>query len=197
MFKGGYGFFSLLYLTLCKIFTVIFFRGTRIIRLPIYIRNRSGISFGLNFTSGVACRLDAINFENKSKKVLFFGDNVQINDYVHIAAKEYVHIGDNVLIASKVFITDHNHGMYTGLNQSPPALAPSDRCIISRPVVIQSNVWLGEFVSVMPGVVIGEGSIIGANSVVTKSIDPYCIAVGAPAKVIKKYCFTKKIWIGV
>ena len=52
-------------------------------------------------------------------------------------------------------------------------------------MIIGKNVWVGEKVTVLPGVHIGEGSIIGANSVVTHDIPPYSIAVGIPAKVIK------------
>lgn len=53
-------------------------------------------------------------------------------------------------------------------------------------VSIGKNVWIGEKATILPGVTIGEGSIIGANSVVTKNIPPYSIACGIPAKVIKK-----------
>ena len=61
-------------------------------------------------------------------------------------------------------------------------------------VIIEDNVWLGEFVSVLPGVKIGKGAIIGSNSVVTKDIPANTIAVGSPAKVIKKYNFETKKW---
>ena len=54
-------------------------------------------------------------------------------------------------------------------------------------VVIEDDVWLGLNVLVMPGVVIGRGATVGAGSVVTKSIPPYCVAVGVPAKPIKFY----------
>jgi len=58
-------------------------------------------------------------------------------------------------------------------------------------------VWIGEFVSILPGVKIGKGSIIGANTVVTKSIPENCIAIGAPAKIIKSYNFDLKRWVSV
>ena len=61
--------------------------------------------------------------------------------------------------------------------------------------MLNSNVWIGEFVSILPGVTIGMGSIIGTMSVVTKSIPPYSIAVGSPAKVIKVYDFENKKWV--
>jgi lipopolysaccharide O-acetyltransferase len=55
-------------------------------------------------------------------------------------------------------------------------------------------VWLGEHVSVLPGVTIGKGCIIGANSVVAKDIPDYCIAVGCPARVIKRFSFASNRW---
>ncbi|MFW2124843.1 acetyltransferase, partial [Acinetobacter ursingii] len=71
---------------------------------------------------------------------------------------------------------------------------PTDRTLSVKSVKIQNNVWLGEFVSVLPGVTIGEGTIVGANSVVTKSLPPYVIAVGSPAKPIKFYNFDTRKW---
>jgi lipopolysaccharide O-acetyltransferase len=99
-----------------------------------------------------------------------------------------------VLIASKVFISDINHGCYSGLPQDSPFSKPNDRELSTKPVLIEENVWIGENVCVMPGVTIGFGTIIGAGSVVTKSIPAYSIAVGNPAKVIKKYNLLNKIW---
>ena len=66
--------------------------------------------------------------------------------------------------------------------------------MFSKPVVIEDNVWLCEFVSVLPGVTIGKGTIVGANSVVSKSLPPNVIAVGSPAKIVKKYNFTTQKW---
>jgi len=77
-------------------------------------------------------------------------------------------------------------------------LPPNSRIVTSNlRVVIGDNVWIGEFVSILAGAIIGEGCIIGSNSVVTKEIPPYSIAVGCPAKVIKRYDFEEKKWIAV
>ena len=122
------------------------------------------------------------------------GKNVQINDCVHIAVTNSVTIGNDVLIASKVFITDHNHGSYSDEFHDNPDEPPYNRKIYSKPVVIKDRVWLGENVAVMPGVTIGEGVIIGCSAVVTKSIPPNCIAAGNPAKVIKTYNFKNNKW---
>ena len=104
-------------------------------------------------------------------------------------------IGDNVLMASKIYISDCSHGFYEGGdNDSNPDQIPMDRKYKVGEVIIGDNVWLGEFVLVLPDVIIGKGSIIGANSVVTKNIPAYSIAVGSPARVIKKYNFSTQRW---
>jgi acetyltransferase-like isoleucine patch superfamily enzyme len=176
-----------------KFLTVLFYPNSRLIRFPFDVRNTNSIDFGKNLTTGIGCRIEA--YPNAKKKVMFFGNNVQLNDYVHITAIENVTIGNNVLMASKIYISDCSHGSYSGNeNDSNPNSIPSKRPLFSKPVVIHDNVWLGEFVSVLPGVTIGRGTIVGANSVVSKSLPENVIAVGSPAKPIKKFNFANNKW---
>ena len=94
-----------------------------------------------------------------------------------------VFIGDNVLIGSNVLITDHQHGLNDLKTLKIP---PSKRSLISKgDVVIENNVWIGENAVIIPGVRIGKNSIVGANSVVTKSFKNNSIIGGVPAKLIK------------
>ena len=188
-----YGFLGSIRLLVSLLYTKFFFRDARLIRLPFDIRNKRNIKIGKNFTSGFGCRIEA--YPVNDKVVLKFGCNIEINDYVHISAIENVTIGSNVLIASKVFISDLNHGSYgsEGKHDSPE-IAPNKRKLCSKPVIIEDNVWLGEFVSVLSGVTIGKGTIVGANSVVSRSLPPYVIAVGTPAKPVKKYNFESEMW---
>lgn len=184
---------EILYLARCLIYTKLFVPSARILRLPCDVRGRKGIDFGRGLTTGYGCRLES--FAEDGDKTLFFGNDVQINDYVHISALRGVRIGNNVLIASKVFITDLAHGSYTGDgNDSLPDSVVKDRPLSAKPVVIGDNVWIGELCSVLPGVTIGENSVIGANSVVTKPIPANCIAAGNPARVIKRFDFETKRW---
>lgn len=183
---------KILYLSFCKLKTMLFFSSARLIRFPIDIRG-GGIDFGKSLTTGKYCRLET--HANTKEMVLHFGNDVQINDFVHIVASKKVTIGNNVLIASKVFITDCEHGSYKGNEEdSSPLTAPKERKLSSDAVCIEDNVWIGESVSILPGVTIGKGSVIGANSVVTKSIPENSVAVGSPAKVIKKFNFSTNIW---
>lgn len=188
-----YSFLQLLSLIYCKIRTMFIFKEARIIRFPIDIRGRKFIKVSKGFTTGVGCRIEAYPEDNET--TMFFGENFQMNDYVHITAMEKVQIGNNVLFASKIYVSDCSHGSYSGDdNDSAPDTIPHDRKLYSKPVVIEDNVWLGEFVSVLPGVTIGKGTIVGANSVVSKSLPPHVIAVGTPAKPIKKYNFDNQRW---
>lgn len=189
-----YGYFGVFKLVIHLIRTKLFFKECRLIRFPIDIRNRKYIDFGKGLTTGINCRIEAYPVKSTSNTILF-GKNVQINDYVHITSMSKVQIGNNVLIASKVYISDCTHGFYSGSGlHSSPDIPPSCREYSIKPVVIEDNVWIGESVSILPGVLIGKGSIIGAMSVVTNNIPPYCIAVGIPAKVIKMYNFKLNKW---
>jgi acetyltransferase-like isoleucine patch superfamily enzyme len=171
------------------IYTRCLFRNCRLIRRPVFIRGRNFIHLGESLTTGVSLRLDALVFFGPADQALLhFGSNVQLNDYVHIAAAKRVIIGNNVLIASKVFISDHDHGNYSGDgDHDTPEQPPVSRRLQCSEVVIEDNVWLGEMVSVLPGSHIGYGAVIGAGSVVKGRIPPRSIAVGVPAKVIKQF----------
>lgn len=190
-----YGILGWMRLFISMIYTKTFFRQARLIRLPFDIRNKKNIKIGRNFTAGFGCRIEAFPLSEDNRICISIGKDVQINDYVHIGAVGSITIGDNVLMASKIYISDNNHGSYDELISDHPMSIPIDRKAICKPVVIGDNVWLGESVCVLPGVTIGEGCVVGALSVVTKSIPPYSIAVGNPAKVVKEYDFEINKWI--
>jgi acetyltransferase-like isoleucine patch superfamily enzyme len=99
-----------------------------------------------------------------------------------------VSIGNNVMFAQHVVVSGLNHG-YKDIGV-PPALQKVECDLIS----ISDDVWIGANCVITAGVSIGKHSIVGAGSVVTKTIPDYCIAVGNPAKIIKKYNFTSKEW---
>jgi acetyltransferase-like isoleucine patch superfamily enzyme len=189
-----YGIVGSFYILLCYFYTKLFFINAKLIRLPIDIRNKKNITFGNGFTTGKNCRLEVELKTFSKNKILIIGDNVQINDFVHITASSKVFIGNNVLIASKVYISDTSHGAYKGYDISSPFQAPDKRDIFSIPVIIEDNVWIGDGVCILPGVTIGFGSIIGANSVVTKDVDSLSIYAGIPAKKIKFFNKITNLW---
>jgi lipopolysaccharide O-acetyltransferase len=189
-----YGFLGLLSIATNWLLTRIFYPQARLVRFPIYVRGRSSMKIGSGLTTGVNVRLDAFA-PYGSPPVLHIGRHVQINDSVHIGAIEQVVIGDNTLIASRVFISDHNHGNYQIQDAaSAPDIPPAHRPLSSRPVRIGRNVWLGEQVCILPGVTIGDGAIVGANSVVTRDIPPNSISAGNPARVIRVFDASTQTW---
>lgn len=108
---------------------------------------------------------------------------MNFNTDVHIACINKVVIGNNVLLASRIFISDHSHGE---VNKEAITKAPSKRNLVSKgPVIIEDNVWIGEGVSILPNVTIGKNSIIGSNAVVTKSFPENSVIAGVPAILIK------------
>ena len=154
------------------------------------------VDLGKRLTTGVGCRIEALLTETNNGKKIVFGSNVQINDYVHISALNHVTIGDDVLMASHVYISDNSHGSYKGDdNDTSPDIQPIKRHYWVAPVKIGARVWLGEGVIIMPGVTIGDGVIIGAHSVVSHDIPANSIAAGSPARIIKYWDENTHKWI--
>ena len=190
---GSMSISALLRLALDLLYSKIFFPKARIIRRPNYIRNEGKLDIGKGFSSGPGLIVDIFG-ENAKVEI---GKNVMAYHNLHIGAIDSVIIGDGVLIASGVYISDHSHGNYSGENQSSPITPPMTRELHAKPVNIGNDVWIGEKVSILPGVTIGDGAIIGAGSVVTKDIPSFAIAVGSPAVAIKSYNFEREKWISL
>jgi galactoside O-acetyltransferase len=112
-----------------------------------------------------------------------FGSNVHIGDdffgNVNIAFVDDVAItiGDGVMIAPNVTLTTTGHPVHPGRRV--------DFARFSEPIVLEDRVWIGSNASVMPGVRVGYGSVIGAGSVVTRDIPPMTVAMGVPARPVR------------
>ena len=192
---NSYSLIELIYLTYRVLFTKLLCKHARIIRSGFVLRGRMYIDLGKGLTTGYNCRLEAFRVGDENGYKIRLGNNIQLNDYVHIAAIDSIEIGDNTLIASHVYISDNSHGFYKGKEyDSTPEVPPLRRPYFTSPVIIGKNVWIGEGVIIMPGVQIGDGAVIGAHSIVIKNIPENSIAVGTPARVIKKYNFSSKRW---
>lgn len=114
---------------------------------------------------------------------IVIGDGSSIGEDAHITCVNKVLIGKNVLIGKKVLITDNAHGVVSADELNVP---PKHRILYSKgETIIGNNVWIGEKVSIMPGVVIGDNCVIAANAVVTKNIPGNSVVAGIPARVIK------------
>jgi acetyltransferase-like isoleucine patch superfamily enzyme len=102
-----------------------------------------------------------------------------------------VTIGDQVILAQHVVISGLNHGYRN------PRVAIKDQPIETAPIVIEKECWLGANVVVTAGVTIGQHSVVAAGSIVTKSIPPYSVAVGNPARVVRTFDFASNTWVKV
>lgn len=99
-----------------------------------------------------------------------------------------VTIGNNVMIAQNIVISGLNHGY------EDVTVPPSEQKVTCKPIIISDNVWIGANSVITAGVTLGKHCVIGAGSIVTKSIPDYSVAVGNPARVIKKYNIVNKNW---
>ena len=106
---------------------------------------------------------------------LSIGDQVYMNAGTSIEVWHEVRIGSNCQFGPFASVIDDDRH-----EVEPGAI------LHKGPTILGNNVWLGRSAAVMPGVTVGDGSVIGANSVVTRDIPPNCFAAGSPAKVIKK-----------
>lgn len=145
------------------------------------ISGRRFISIGNYTTIGKMAVITA--WETTKPPILQIGNNVAVGDDCHISAANSIIIGDGTLTGNKVTITDNSHGL---IKYSDLLIPPIKRSLHSKgPVVVGKNVWIGDKATICPGVTIGDGAVIGANTVVTHSVPPYAVAVGNPARVIK------------
>jgi len=119
---------------------------------------------------------------------LSIGDGCYIGRFCHIYATSKIEIGKKVLMADKVYISDNLHS-YENIN-TPVIDQPIKQ---TEAVMIGDGAWLGENVCII-GASVGKNSVIGANSVLTKSIPDHCVAIGSPAVIIKRYNSDTKQW---
>lgn len=108
------------------------------------------------------------------------GNNAQIGPFSVFFGGEKIIIGNNVIIAPHCVFAAGNHNYYE--LDIPMRFSDS---ISKGPIIIEDNVWVGSNVVITDNVKIGHDSVIGANAVVTKNVEPYSIVGGVPAKLIK------------
>lgn len=157
-----------------------------------HLRIRGKSLFGAGF------RIKQFLFMRSILKVEFAGDNA-LGEYTIIqgsgritfgigsfcgaycvfGVNQEIHIGEHVMIAHAVSIRDTDH-VFEDVSR-PMA----HQGIVSRPVVIEDDVWIGHGATILKGVCIGKGAIIAAGAVVTKDVAPYSIVGGVPAKLIR------------
>jgi acetyltransferase-like isoleucine patch superfamily enzyme len=165
---------------------VVFCRGVEV-NTSQCISIGSGCVIGKNALIQVD-RFHHFKYGSQNPK-LKIGTGVFIGKGCTISAVRDIEIEDNVGLAPYCYIADNSHGF-----ERVDIPIRLQELTDIKPVKIKSGSWLGWGVAVMPGVTIGKNSVIGAHSVVNKDVPDYCVAVGAPAKVVKKYDSASKEW---
>lgn len=151
---------------------------------PTTIFNEQYISIGEDTLIGPGVALSAGMVPGQeciTNPVVSIGDRCLIGKGSGIVGHFSITIGNDVWTGHHVYITDQNHGYE---DVSVPISRQSQP---ERAVIIGDGSWLGHGSIILPGVTIGEHVVIGANSVVTKDIPPFSVAVGSPARVIRKF----------
>jgi acetyltransferase-like isoleucine patch superfamily enzyme len=153
--------------------------GRTTLSRPLYCNNPRAVSIG----SGVLLSRQFVLADLKVGEgwlpKIAIGDGCTIMYRFQCNAAASVRIGRNVLIASNVLITDSDHVIEPG-----GIPVTRNEKLVTSPVVVEDNCWIGQNVVILKGVVIGHDSVVGANSVVTRSVPALSIVAGSPARII-------------
>ena len=140
---------------------------------------RVHVSGTANIKLGKRCRLGMeVELRTVEAGQIQIGEDTRLNRGCTLTSYAQIRIDDFTIIGEFVSIRDANHGLKRG----EPMRYQPHTC---EPILIGRDVWIGRGSCILPGVTIGEGAVIGANSVVTRDIPDFAIAAGVPAKVIK------------
>ena len=160
---------------------------------PLMIQGKKYISLGNRVTIRNNARIELIDRwkEQKFNPSLEIGDNTSFEQNLHLTCTSVMKIGSNCVFSSNVYISDCSHS----IDVIDTNVLNND--LISKEVSIGNNCFIGIGAKILPGVSLGDNVIVGAGAVVNKSFPAYTMIAGVPAKIIKKYDFTKNQWISI
>ena len=159
------------------------FGKNSVIQLPVRLVGEHRIAIGSNvfFASGGWLQV-VENGEPSDEVALRIGDGCAFAGGCVLSAVKSLTLGRNVVTARNCYIADHSHA-YTAVGVPTAEQGLTD----ILPVVIEDDVWLGQNVVILPGVRIGRGAVVGANSVVHSDVPSYSVAVGIPARIVRRF----------
>jgi len=143
-------------------------------RIPPLITNDGRITIGRGLRTD--CYFAPAKLHSAKGGHLEIGDYVYINSGAQLSALMHVRIGDEVRIAEDAYLCDSD--FHRATPETPIKTAPID---------VGRNVWIGRRATIMPGITIGEHSVVGTGAVVTKNVPPKCIVGGIPARVLRTF----------
>ena len=158
------------------------------IKRPFQVRGGENIYIGEGTTINKYAWIDALPYTGMDSVKLVIGENVRLSFNMHIIATHYIQIGNNCNSGNNVYISD-NLDSYEDIT-TPIKNQPIKQL---NDVIIGDDTWIGEN-SCIIGASIGKHCVIGANSVVNHDVPDYCVVVGAPARIIKRYDFERMQW---
>jgi acetyltransferase-like isoleucine patch superfamily enzyme len=132
-----------------------------------FLRRYCGVRIGQDSSIAMGCFITGNNIS--------IGDNTVVNRFTYLDGRVPLTIGNNVNISHYTLIQTLTHDPQN-----------SDFVCLSKPVVIEDNVWVGARAIICPGVTVGEGAVVGAGAVVTRDVSPYTIVAGNPARFVKE-----------
>ena len=156
---------------------------------PLRVVGGKHVHIGKNVSILNALRIEAHSRNNRYNCIIDIGDNTNIEQNVHITGAEQINIGKEVSILGGTVITDIIHPY------NDTSLPASKQDIMTKPVNIGDQCFLGMYSMIMPGVTLGRHVIVGAHSVVTMNVPDCCVVAGNPAKIIKRYDREQASWI--
>lgn len=133
----------------------------------------------ITLEEGAALDRGVVLLATSDRARIVIGPRTYINRHTMLDADELIEIGERTMIGPFCYLTDHDHAVSAGAG-------PADGPLISTPTRLGARCWIGAHVTILKGVSIGDGTVVGAGSVVTKSLPPGVIAVGNPAKVLRE-----------
>lgn len=144
---------------------------------PSHLEEKAALLREMFAEIGENCYLETPFFSNWGGKHVHFGNNVYANFNLTLVDDGDIYVGDSVMMGPNVVLATAGHPVEPGLRRKVAQF--------NLPIHIGANVWLGAGCIVLPGVTIGENSVIGAGSVVTKDIPANVVAVGNPCRVLR------------
>jgi acetyltransferase-like isoleucine patch superfamily enzyme len=152
-----------------------------VVKKPRLITSPDRIFIGDGVFIKRSARLEVVPPARGAKSLgrILIANDVQVEEFIHVAAAEEVAIGPGTSIGSYAYITDHDHGRPV---QGQHVL---DAPLLIKPTRIGARVWIGERACILKGVTIGDDAVVGAGAVVTKDVPTGAIVAGVPARIIR------------